>query len=213
MRDASGDPVPIGPPLVDVGAGLHAAVGILAALRRRDRTGQGEFVEVSLLATALALNGPALVKGTASRPVPRDSDVNLGADPAYRVYRTADHAHVALGALEPKFWVRVCELIGRPDLVGRRTSDPRGTIVEIERLFASRDQRHWCALLEDANVCFSRVNTVSEVLGDPHVVAHGDLTPRPGTAPSVNSPIRFLPEPTAARADAPALGSSSASWD
>jgi alpha-methylacyl-CoA racemase len=175
VTDASGAPVPVAPPVGDIAAGLHAAVAILSAVYYRDAGGGGQYIDVSILGSALAMTGPQLVKALAIQPLSRSADHNLGADPAYHAYRTADGRYVVLGAFEQKFWVRFCDLVGRDDLVGRRHSDPQGTIAELGSMFTGKDRAHWLELLGSANVCFSPVNDVSEVIDDPSVVARGDF--------------------------------------
>jgi alpha-methylacyl-CoA racemase len=174
-RDQSGEPVALGPPIADIAGGLHAAVAILAALRHRDRTGLGQLVDISLLASALVLNGPALVKGLSPAPVARDADFNLGADPAYRTYRTSDDRYVAIGALEDKFWQRLCARLGREDLVAMRARQPSRAIEELGSIIGARTRSHWITELEGADVCFAPVNAVDEVAVDDVVRARGAM--------------------------------------
>lgn len=207
VRDEAGQPVPIGPTVADLSAGLHAAVGILAALHHRDRTGEGQHVDVSLIGSALALVGPQLVKALAPEPLPREHDHNLGADPGYRTYRARDGRHLVLGALEEKFWRRLCEALDRPDLVDDRARDPRGTASELERLFAAEDGEHWDALLGPANCCYDPVRSIGDVAGDAHVRARGDLVADALPSPQPRNPIRMSATPPAVRHGAPPLGS------
>jgi crotonobetainyl-CoA:carnitine CoA-transferase CaiB-like acyl-CoA transferase len=205
----AGIPATVGPPIADIAAGLHAAVGVLAALRHRDAGGGGQFLDVSLMGAALALTGPQLVKATAPVPLDRALDHNLGADPAYRVYRTRDQRFVAIGAFEEKFWKRLCDTLDRRDLIGLRHTDPALAEAELSATFAGRDLDHWNALLDGADVCYSPVNRIQDVPGDPLIVLRGDFTDRTDTTSStiqLRNPIRMSKTPPEIRTPAPSLG-------
>ena len=115
---ADGPPVQAAGQIADVGGGaLMAAFGILAALRERDRSGEGQVVDVSMTDGALswlAMDAARVLAGAA--PPARGRQELAGGLLCYRPYRCAD-GWVALGALEPKFWRAWCEGVGREDLV------------------------------------------------------------------------------------------------
>jgi alpha-methylacyl-CoA racemase len=191
----------------DVAGALFAAVGILAALRERDRTGRGRHVEVSLAEAALALGhlGAAtnLLAGT---PWGRGSGPLNGAYPCYGVYRTADGKQVALAALEPKFWLSFCAAAGREDLAGRAYErEARG---ELERLFAGRTRDEWAELARTGDFCLEPVWEGEEVWADPQFAARELVfeVPAPGapggTLRALRTPVR-LGEPPAVPAPAP----------
>lgn len=209
VSGADGTPVPVGPPVADIAAGLHAAVGILAALRYRDAGGGGQYVDVSLLGAALALTAPQIVKALAPVPLAAGSDHNRGADPAYRVYRTKDARHVAIGAFEHKFWQRLCLVLDRPDLIDRRLTEPAAVADELVGVFARKDLAHWDRLLTPADVCYSPVNRLEEVVGDPVVSLRGDFAATNGGLHSrvqLTNPIGMSSTPPTMRTDAPPLG-------
>lgn len=193
--DADHAPVPVGPAVADLSAGLHAAVGILAAILHRNATGEGQFIDIGLMGAALAMTAPQLIKYLVPEPLTPDRDHNLGVDPAYRVYGTADHRFVAIGAFEQKFWVRLCDLLRRPDLVTSRDSDPASACSQLEVIFASESRDHWTALLEDAGVCYAQVNALDEVAADPLVTAREDLERQPDGHLRLVSPIRMAKAP------------------
>jgi crotonobetainyl-CoA:carnitine CoA-transferase CaiB-like acyl-CoA transferase len=206
-RDGSGTPVAIGPPIADISCGLHAAVAILAALRHRDRTGEGQLVEISLLSSALALAGPQLVKALAPTPLPRSRDHNLGADPAYHVYRTADGKYVSIGALEPKFWERLCRVLELPELEKLRQDDPPAAIARLQEVFGAAERQHWDDLLGPAMVCYAPVNGIDDVATDPVVVQSGELRHYDENSGQVQlrNPIRMTATPAVLRSAAPHL--------
>ena len=136
-------------PIADITGGLRAAVSITAALVQRARTGHGAILQVSLYDGARAW-APFLVP-------PR-----LRGDYAcYNVYRTADGSHVALGALEPKFWERFCRRVGREDWIAEQFAEAaRARLLdEVAALFAAHGAAHWADALLPLDCCFSVVGS------------------------------------------------------
>jgi crotonobetainyl-CoA:carnitine CoA-transferase CaiB-like acyl-CoA transferase len=162
------DTAPASPPLqiADLAAGSLAAVAeILAALLRRMRTGEGAHIAVSMTHRAHDLVAYRL----AGDPVPR---MLTGGLACYRLYETADGRHLAVGALEPKFFARLCELIGRPGLERRQYDEDQAALAhELEETFAARPLAAWLEALDGEDVCAGPVATRAE--------AHADLGPWP----------------------------------
>ena len=123
--DADGPPVQAAGQIADLGGGaLMAAFGILAALRERDRSGEGQLVDVSMADGALSWLAMVAARYFADGAAPARGGLELGgALLCYRPYRCAD-GWVALGALEPKFWQAWCRGVGREDLVERQFDPP-----------------------------------------------------------------------------------------
>lgn len=136
------------PPLLvaDITAGLHAAIAVLGALMTRQRTSAGATLDISLLQAAASW--------AEFIPPPK-----LRGDYAcYNVYVTADDAHVALGALEPKFWATFCRHIGRENWIADQFSpDPRRTMLldDVRTLIRSRTADHWARELLPLDCCVS----------------------------------------------------------
>jgi crotonobetainyl-CoA:carnitine CoA-transferase CaiB-like acyl-CoA transferase len=169
-----------GPLVGDIGAAMHTAIGILAALIERQRTGAGSVVDVSIHEAAMAWS-----------MFPTTGDL---ANACYNVYETADGQWLALGALEPKFWVGFCERIGRPDLAARqhaRGQERARVLRDVREVMRGRTRDEWLAEFADADVCLTTIYKPGEVATDPHVVAR--------------AAARLTPGPTAGRS-APALG-------
>jgi alpha-methylacyl-CoA racemase len=134
-------------PFADLGAGALSAVAkILAALLERERTGHGAHVVVSMTHGAHELA--------------RFAGLLTGALACYRIYECADGRFVTVAALEPKFWRRLCEVLERPDLLGR-ASDAH---IELEEIFHSKPFDHWARLFDD-DVCVGPVLTLEEAAG------------------------------------------------
>ncbi len=123
--DADGPPVQAAGQIADLGGGaLMAAFGILAALRERDRTGEGQFVDSSMADGALSWLAMVAARYFAEGRTPRRGELELaGSLVCYRPYRCSD-GWVTLGALEPKFWQAFCRGVGREDLIERQFDRP-----------------------------------------------------------------------------------------
>jgi len=189
------------PPLLvaDIGAALHAAAGILAALFQRERTGIGAAVDISIHDAALAWmlfpGAQALVGG---RQDDRGVVPLTGEAACYNVYATADDRYLALGALEPKFWAAFCERIGRPDLVPLQAAPPgeqARVVAELRGIMRARTRDEWLATFADADVCLTDVNTFAEALCDRHLIERGVLA-RTGRITSITMPgVEVRPAP------------------
>jgi len=146
------------------GGGLLAAFSIMAALFYRERTGQGQQIDVSMTDAALALNPIAFFEYfTSGRPPGPQGYRNLGATPCYNVYRTKDDRYVSIGALEQKFWANLCRLLGREDLIERQNDTGEETIEEMRKIFARKTRAEWDRLLDTEEVCYAAVLDQDEV--------------------------------------------------
>jgi crotonobetainyl-CoA:carnitine CoA-transferase CaiB-like acyl-CoA transferase len=171
------DTAPAWPPIpvADLAAGaLGAVTEILAALVVRERTGDGATLTVSMTHGTHRLAEYRL----AGDPRPR---LLTGGLACYRTYATEDGRHVTVGALEPKFFTRLCELLGRPELAARQYDDDQETLAaELARVFSSKTLEHWLRMLDDEDVCVGPVATLAE--------AADDLgTASPGRAPALGA--------------------------
>jgi crotonobetainyl-CoA:carnitine CoA-transferase CaiB-like acyl-CoA transferase len=157
------DTAPSQPPLqiADLGAGSLAAVTeILAALLRRARTGRGGHVEISITHRAHDLVAHRL----GGDPVPR---MLTGGLACYRVYPTADGRYLTVAALEPKFFERLCELIGSSDLAARQfDGDQEALARDLAAELARRSLQDWLDLFDGEDVCVGPVSTLAEAAAD-----------------------------------------------
>jgi crotonobetainyl-CoA:carnitine CoA-transferase CaiB-like acyl-CoA transferase len=199
-RDGEGNPVLPTTQVADMTAGLLTAFAVLVALHARERTGRGQHVDVSLLRAALALMSVPLARAQGG-----PADELTGAYPGYSVYRCRDGGAVAVGALEPKFWERLCDAVGRPELAPRQwVKEPRAALAA---LFASRDRDDWVSALAPRDACVEPVLALHEVAAHPAV--DGALIEVPVGAArlrTVAPPVRFAGTPAAPPAPPPALG-------
>ena len=194
------------------GGALTCALGILAAVIGARASGVGSFVDVGMLDGTLALQVAALagLRATGETP-PRGGDVLSGGVPNYDVYESADGHHIALGAVEYKFFANFCQLAGRPDLlklpmaVGEKGEGLRQALRE---LFKTRKRDEWEALVASADTCVSGVLTLSEALQNEQVQARG-LVEQSDGKPAIRLPIVFS-DPLPVMATPPALGAHNA---
>jgi crotonobetainyl-CoA:carnitine CoA-transferase CaiB-like acyl-CoA transferase len=186
--ERDGPPVPAAGQIADLGGGaLMAAFGILAALHERERSGEGQLVDVSMTRGAQSWLAMVAARHFANGAVPQRGELELaGGLPCYRPYACAD-GWVTLGALEPKFWQALCAGLGREDLLPRQM-DP-AVATELEAVFAARTRAEWAAFDDAHGCCLEPVLDLDEALArSPEAVVEVD---QPGAA----APVRLLGPP------------------
>lgn len=163
---ADGGPRPPGFQLADVAGGsLYAALSIVAALFRREKSGKGATLDISMTEGALTFMAPLFGRIVAGEEMAeRGRDQLTGGLPCYRTYRTSDDKYVTLGALEPKFWMAFCNAVGKPNWVSGGHSNTSPLHGEVEELFASRTRDEWVAEFSGLDFCFEPVLTAQEAL-------------------------------------------------
>jgi crotonobetainyl-CoA:carnitine CoA-transferase CaiB-like acyl-CoA transferase len=212
--EADGPPVQSAGQIADLGGGaLMAAFGILAALRERDRSGEGQLVDVSMADGALSWLAMVAARSLAEDVVPARGGLELaGGLVCYRPYACAD-GWVTLGALEPKFWQAWCRGVGREDLVEHQFDAPGSPAHgEVEAIFAARTREQWRAFASEHDCCLEPVLDLDEALGSELVGAREMVVEL--DQPGAQRPVRLLGVPVkmsrtpgdANRAPGPALG-------
>ncbi len=206
-----GPPVLPGVQIGDMGGGGSlAAIGILAALFERERTGRGRFVDTSMLdgiVSWLSIHaGAALATADTLRP---GAGPLTGGYACYRVYRCADDRYVTVGALEPQFWRALCETIGREDLIDEQYGPPERQAQMAEQLQAvfEREPRDaWLARFEGVAACVGPVNDLLEALADPQVRHRRMVVEVDGHEVGPGSPFTMEPPAEPALRPAPGFG-------
>jgi len=196
----------------DLGGGTFpAVVGILAALRERERTGRGRHLDVGMALGAVPLGVMALGLADAGIRSPGPGDGPLtGGLANYKVYRTR-RGHLAVGALEPKFWLVFCETLGLPELAedAFAMGDRRDEVVRrIEAKLAEATAEEWEERFRGKETCVERVRSPEEVLADPWLRELGAVFTRPDPDGIPMTHLRALPAWPGGidLAPAPALG-------
>ena len=157
------------------GGGLPATVAILGALLARERTGEGQYIDVSLQEGVVGLLTPMIALALAGWPVERGRSVLTGGAPWYRVYATSDGRQIAVGAIEPWLFAELCRRINHPEWQDRQYEQDEwpAMAAEMTRIFAAKPLQHWRDLLEPAGVCVTAVSVLNEALNDPQLASRG----------------------------------------
>jgi CoA:oxalate CoA-transferase len=199
-------------------AGLYLALGILAALRARDSTGEGQLLDVSLMESQLALCENAIVRHSAFHDHPTRQGSRHPLVAPFGPYPTADGWLVVANVKE---WELFSALVGRDDLaLDPRFATNRSRLenvdaleVELSAVLRERTTADWFELLEPANVCaIGKVNSIADLFEDPHVAAREMLVDiplpyqKPGSLTLPNSPIHLSETPAVVGATMPEHG-------
>ncbi len=200
-----GTPQRVSTALSDIASGMAAAIAISAALvRQRDR-GEGEVIDVSLLETDLALMAPRIAAFHAGEALPAPSGGTDSVLALYQSFETADRT-IVVAVGNDAMWLRFCGVVGLEDLAadlalrdnaGRRAQRQR-IIEAVAARLVTRTAREWLDDLAGAEVPAAPVQTLADVVSDPHVVARGSVLPVPGSdgrLVSVRSPFRLASVP------------------
>ena len=214
---AQGEPQKVGVAVADLFTGLYATVAILAALRHRDATGEGQVIDMALLDAQVAmlanLGSHYLVGGDVP---PRQGNAHANIVP-YQVFVVAD-GHIIVAVGNDRQFARLCDLLDDPALAAdaRFTTNAervrcRDVLVPmLQAHFLRRDRRAWLSLLEAAGIPCGPVNDLADVFADPQVRARGMVVEVPhshaGTLPLVGSPIKLSVTPVQPSRAPPMLG-------
>jgi crotonobetainyl-CoA:carnitine CoA-transferase CaiB-like acyl-CoA transferase len=211
-------PVRVGPSIVDIGAGLWSVIGILAALEKRHRTGEGCTVDTSLFETSLSWMTVPVALQMASGRDPGRSGSEAAMIVPYKAYRAADR-FIIIAAGNDALFKRLCDVVKRPEWVGDpRFLDNASRVKHrdalngmLEALVATREAAHWLEKLDAAGVPAAPLQKVSEVLAHPQTRALDMVRPIGDGAMSLMSlPLRFDGERLPFRTAPPALGADNA---
>ena len=215
--EPGGAPVKAGIPLADLGAGLFAASGILAALHYRTRTGEGQHVDTSLVEAGVALSVWEATEYFSSGRAPQPMGSAHRMSAPYQAVACAD-GYVTIGAANDRLFERLCRLLGHPEW----TSDPdyaddtarvanRQALAElIEVVTRTRARAHWLALFEEHGVPCGPINTYAEVFQDEQISARDMVLetdhPTLGRLRTLGSPLKMSRTPPRPGRPAPLLG-------
>jgi crotonobetainyl-CoA:carnitine CoA-transferase CaiB-like acyl-CoA transferase len=215
---AESGPVKVGAPMLDVGAGLTCALGLLAACVERNRTGLGRLVSSSLLEFALASLGTLAAAVLASGEAPGLLGTHSPVFAPYGGFRTSDGWLVLAGAGSEEMWARACQVLGLSALTGdprfadnsRRVANRDALTREIEAVLTTQPTACWLARLAEAGVPAAEVHDLAQVLASPQVAALGSIQElEHGTAGPyrlIGPPLRVGGAVLSYPSPAPALG-------
>jgi crotonobetainyl-CoA:carnitine CoA-transferase CaiB-like acyl-CoA transferase len=211
------EPVRVSVSLVDMGTGMWAALGILAALLKRAETGAGTVVEASLLDTSLSWMTVFAAGFMASGKLPRKLGSAMAMAAPYQLFRTAD-GHISIGAGNDRLFARVCEAIGRPELAvdtrfltNRNRVERRSELqAEIEAVTGLRPTLELVSALRAVGAPCSELNDIASVLAHEQVEASEMVVPLPTALAQrhkvVATPLRLDGKRLVSRRPPPSLG-------
>ena len=191
---AGGPPVPPAVQIADLSGGMLAAISILAALIGRDKTGEGQYLDVGLFDGAISWAG-TMIGGThaAGQKTERGKMQLNGGMPCYNVYETQDGEFITLGAIEPHFWAAFCKAVGREELTSMH-QNPQAIPAVIE-IFKTRTRAEWLSMFEKMDVCIEPVREFDDVFNDSHIRHRGLIeemdVPNIGKIPQIGSVFVF----------------------
>jgi alpha-methylacyl-CoA racemase len=211
--EPGGPPVQAAGQIADLGGGaLMAAFGIMAALRERERSGEGQLVDISMADGALSWLAMVAGKYLADGQAPRRGELELaGGYLCYRPYECSD-GHVTLGALEPKFWQAWCRGVGREDLIEKQFEPPGSEAhAEVEAVFRGRTRGEWERFASEHDCCLEPVLGLDEALDSELVRAREMVVEldQPGADRPVRQlgvPVKLSRTPGGVHAPGPGLG-------
>ena len=206
-----GKPAISGIPAADVLAGLQGLSGVLMALLRRENTGLGDYIDISMhdvtIGGMLNIMGPTFAEGR--QPIPAHERTTGGAA-FYRPYETQDGRFLVLAGQEPKFIHNLLGALGRPELVELCLRGPgphQQPVVDfLAAEFRKKPLAEWHGYLATLDVCYGRVNTLPEAVAHPNLTERGMIRRDDANRLHVGPPIRFRHEPAQPVLREPALG-------
>ena len=199
-RAPDGTPAMPHMPVADMAGSLMALAGILMALYRREQTGQGDAIDISMQDALMAwlpnVLGPPFAE---HRDPVIQHERSWGGNAMYRLYQCADGRWLALGGAEHKFADALFGALGRPDL-GALCHQPPGPGQDpakafLAETFATQPLAHWSEWLAGIDVCWAPVKTLTEAFDDPHTRERGMVWTAPDGGTHLGIPIRFADEP------------------
>ena len=214
-------PVKVGVPIADLTCALYGTIAVLAALRARDRDGRGQFIDVSLLESAVSLAVWEAGRYFATGEVPKPSGSAHQAIAPYQAVRSSD-GWFTFGANTQAHWLRACEVFGLDELGDderfatneRRLANRDELIAAIERVTTAQPSAHWTERLSAAGLPAGPIHTFDRVFDDPHLAQRAYFTDAPhrtlGPVRQLGSPMRLSATPVRIERAGPVLGGDSA---
>ena len=215
--EIDGDPQRVGSPVGDVSAGMFACTAILAALRVRDRTGQGQHIDIALIETTMSLLSNVasnyLISG---EEAPRFGNWHPNIVP-YQAFHTRD-GHVVVSCGNDRLYQSLCRLLGREDLASdprfatnpQRVRNRNELVPVLQEAFLARTTDEWLPELRAVGIPCGPINSVSQIFNDPHIQARGYVWecdhPKAGKIKLAGSPMHFSETPTRLYKAPPLLG-------
>ena len=199
-----------GIPIADVLSGLNGLSGVLMALLRRQTTGKGDYIDLSmheaLMAACANVVGPAFAEN--KQPAVKQQR-STGGSAFYRIYDTADGRQLVLAGQEMKFVRNLLAALGRPELAPlcEWPGPHQKPVMEfLETTFRARPLSHWMTWLAALDICYGPVNTLPEAIADPNLQKRGAILRDEAGRLHLAPVVRFRDEPSRPQYREPLLG-------
>lgn len=208
---------PVIPPIqiADIAAGgMFAALGIMAALIYRQKSGQGQYIDIAMLDGLIAmLPFLATLFWESAEELKGNTTLLSGRFPCYNIYETKDGQYISIGALEHRFWVNLCRKLGREDFIPYQFAggEKREEIFHfLQNTFQQKTREEWMIELRDVDVCLGKVLSLEEALNGPQVkhrkMVVEFLDSQKGRQKYLASPIKLSATPPSIRQAAAEFG-------
>jgi len=209
-------PIKVGVAITDVGAGMYAAIGILAALLRRDKTGEGEYIDVSMLDGTISWLTYQSGRYFASGEVPKPMGSGHPLIVPYQAFKTKDiHINIAVG--NDSLWRKFCETMGLDIADDPKFStnakrvENKGELIKIlNEILSKKTGKEWLEILNKAGIPCGPIYKLNDMFSDPHVLSRGMVSeiehPKAGRIKVTGVPIKFKNSPGKIRLHPPLLG-------
>jgi crotonobetainyl-CoA:carnitine CoA-transferase CaiB-like acyl-CoA transferase len=210
-------PMRVGIPVADLTAGLFCALGILVALIERERSGEGQWVQTSLLQAQIFMLDFQAARWLIKGEVPKQAGNNHPTSIPTGVFKTAD-GHINIASTGGRMWEKLCHALGAPELIKReefataaaRSENRDAVNAEIERRTATRESAYWVEVLNKAGVPCGPIYSIDQVFADPQVEHLGIAQPvtlQDGrTVRMVGQPVSLSRTPSRLAAPPPLIG-------
>ncbi|MGD2097521.1 MAG: CaiB/BaiF CoA-transferase family protein [Desulfobacterales bacterium] len=200
------------------GGAMNAAIGILLALFAREKSGKGQYIDISMTDGMVGFLPAVLFFQQLTGQDPRRGDTMLSHRYAcYNTYETADGRYISIGAVENRFWRRLCDHFGVPEYAALQYDDTRRTeILDFMRTaFKQKTLKEWDSELAHLEICWGRIQTFSEMLDDPLFREREMILELKGKAgqkqAAIGVPVKLSETPGSVRSVAPDFGENTAS--
>jgi crotonobetainyl-CoA:carnitine CoA-transferase CaiB-like acyl-CoA transferase len=195
------------------GGGMHAAIGILAALVARSQTGRGQYVDIAMLDGVMLVLAQALSAHFTSGRVPRRGTTPMdGAAPHYNRYTTKDGKIITIGSMEPWFYANLCRAMNCEEYLGDQNNKEKWPAIHarLTELFKTHTRDEWFDHLSKSDICVGKMLTLDELEHDPQIKARNMIveveTPSGEKVKQVGISMKFSETPGSIRSVAPSLG-------
>jgi alpha-methylacyl-CoA racemase len=210
----NGEPVIPGFQLADIAGGSYMAMtAVTAALYKREKTGHGEWLDIAMTDSVLPFIAlPYAEAQLADKHSGRGKFQLSGGQANYNIYKCSDGKYVAMGSLEPKFWNKVCERLGKKEWQEKITGDEQTQMQvrdELRKIFLTKTRDEWCTLFAEDDACITPVNEIDEIGNDAYLNERKlfiDFEVAGKKIKTIAQPVKYASAAGAAHWPAPLLG-------